>query len=479
MECIYLTDVKKGDREFVRVTILKAGEMRSWDKTYPSDLPFAQVQALLELKESLNRDEKQYFYFESEELAKRIEREYEQRLSCSLSNVSYPKTECIDLFCNWLMHRKWKPVFCFNGALNHRLHKKLEETLRGVAMTEKEIAKAIAEIDLYEPKYYRMYSQNPSAGIIQCRVNELLTTDDGMDASDTIMAFMMYPAIKWSLRGKDTDTLIARVACADEIGEKIVRLKQTQKIIRTAIGFTPALLLERRKMYFEAAEKLANTVENIVESITDYPYNGKTYHDILCAFIGQNNKKISKYILDKNFPDLIKLVHEEWGDNLTAAIDGIMKPYILQEESDDKSQFYHNVHQLLIEYNKILWQAQRSRDKSMKLLVCDNEEEMLSITQSDNKLSQGYLIVEFAKIIHGGIEMIKEFPKKGESYYSILKELTSLSSANMAEKDMAVKLGMSSFAFSTKKREALDALASILWGCDGTLFYDMLTKPKA
>lgn len=346
-------------------------------------------------------------------------------------------------------------------------------------MTEKEIAKAIAEIDLYEPKYYRMYSRNPSVGIILCRVNELLTTDEGIDAGDAIMAFMMYPAIKWSLMGKSTDTLMAHVAGANETGEEIARLKRTQEIIRAAIGFTPSLLLERRRMYFEAAEALANTVEEIIESVSDYPYHGKIYHDILCAFTGLNDKKISKYILDKHFSALINIVQEEWGESLTAAIDGIMKPYLCQKETDEKSQYYHNIHRLLVEYNKILWQAQRSKDKSMRLLACNGEEEILNITQSDDKLSQGYLIVEFAKIIHGGIEMIKEFPKKGEIYYSILKELTSLSSSAATERDMAMKLGISSFAFSTKKREALDALATILWGCDGTPFYDMLTKPKA
>lgn len=78
MECIYLTSVRKGSWEIVRVTVLRAGEMRAWDKVYPADVPFSPLRALLDAQEILNTDEKQYFYFESKELAERVESEYER-----------------------------------------------------------------------------------------------------------------------------------------------------------------------------------------------------------------------------------------------------------------------------------------------------------------------------------------------------------------------------------------------------------------
>ena len=127
MECIYLTSVRKGSWEIVRVTMLRAGEMRAWDKVYPADVPFSPLRALLDAQEILNTDEKQYFYFESKELAERVESEYERMLSCCTANVSSRKCKSVELFCSQLIHRKWKPVFCFNGALSCRLHKNLEK----------------------------------------------------------------------------------------------------------------------------------------------------------------------------------------------------------------------------------------------------------------------------------------------------------------------------------------------------------------
>lgn len=479
MECIYLTTEREGRAVWVRITRIRMREISFWEKIYPHDVKVPEIKALLELaKEYINWDDKLFFCFEKQNLKEKIEERFtgeNGKLTCAGEN------DDIETLCRLLNRGKWKPVFTANGALSACIHEEIKlSSKRSVAMTEKEIARAIVEIDIEEPKYYRMYSTNPSAVVIRHRVNEILATGKGDDASDVIMAFMVYPAIKWSLNGKDINILMSTATNSEcESSEQIGKLKRAQEIIRDAIGFKPALFLERRKKYFEAAQKLVDTIEKIIEEVAGCPACGYIYKEILVAFAGRDRKKISVYKINKYFEGVISLVQDTWGEELTTAIDGIMQPYIVEDESNAKNRVYHNIQMLLTEYCKILWKAKRSTDKAMRLLACKSEKEMLELTQSDDKLSQGYLIVEFAKIIYGAIETVKNFPVKGKIYYDILQELTNHSGMLATEKDMANKLGISSFAFSTKKREALDALATILWGYDGTMFYDMLTKPKA
>ena len=137
---------------------------------------------------------------------------------------------------------------------------------------------------------------------------------------------------------------------------------------------------------------------------------------------------------------------------------------------------YHNTTLLLKEYNRILWYAQTSDDKAMKLLNCGSEKEMIEITESDGKFCQAYLIVEYAKLISGAVEMVREFPIYGEEYYKILMSILDSKQQKVRDEMLAQKIGMSTYTYSVKKRRALAVLGSILWGCDGDTFVRLLTS---
>ena len=336
-------------------------------------------------------------------------------------------------------------------------------------MNEFQVAKAISESDSGQYKYYRMFVNNPASRVIYRRVNELLDTSPEIDVSDTALALLIYPAVKWSLKGKNIDFLLSQVQEEKELQS----LQHAQELIRSTIGYSPALLLENRKKYFEMAQTLISMVDEIIEAVSSYPEGGQIYRKILQAFTN-NRSEVNKYFINTYLDKTLIFTRRIWGSQITEVIDGLMSGYIPPDE--EKEKLYHNISRLLVEYNRILWQCKNSPDKAMRLLACTDDEQMMRITQSDDIYSQGYLIVEFTKLIRASIEIVREFPKRGEIYYQIITSLVE--QTRVPDRDIARKLGISSYAFSVKKREALAALGTILWGCDGDLFFELLTKKQ-
>ena len=161
------------------------------------------------------------------------------------------------------------------------------------------------------------------------------------------------------------------------------------------------------------------------------------------------------------------------GEEIEELLDVILSGAVLSD--DEMAYVYHNITLLLKEYNRIVWRANNSDDRALRLLSCETEDEMLEITSKDEKYRQAYLIVEYIKFINGAIEMVKSFPVNGKEYYDIIKTIVDLKPQNISDEVSSRELGMSTYTYSVKKRRALSVLSSILWGCDGDAFVRLLT----
>lgn len=177
-------------------------------------------------------------------------------------------------------------------------------------------------------------------------------------------------------------------------------------------------------------------------------------------------------ILLENEPDK-ENEDECYGEEIEELLDVILSGAVLSD--DEMAYVYHNITLLLKEYNRIVWRANNSDDRALRLLSCETEDEMLEITSKDEKYRQAYLIVEYIKFINGAIEMVKSFPVNGKEYYDIIKTIVDLKPQNISDEVSSRELGMSTYTYSVKKRRALSVLSSILWGCDGDAFVRLLT----
>lgn len=339
-----------------------------------------------------------------------------------------------------------------------------------VVMDAREIIKKILSEDNLDFNIYRSFlGSNPISTLIVRRANDVI--ENIPETQDTIIALLLYPALKWILNAKEVDCIMGNICYEDEA---IEQLKKVQGIIKNTTGISANLLLKKRDAYFGACETLVNLIDKIIDDISTYPYNGLVYSEILTSTISSSPVTVpSKHYVNKYFEDMVYLVSTRYGDQITKVLDEILSGKM---QSDDELNYvYHNIDLLMREYTKIVWMARVSNDKALRLLACKTEAEMLEITKKDDTYRQAYVIVEYIKFIRSAVELVKSFPNGDNDYYTILKSLVDVKPGKNNNSVIAKELGMSYYSFSSKKRRALGILSAVLWGCDGDIFVRFLT----
>lgn len=340
-------------------------------------------------------------------------------------------------------------------------------------MNIKEITRAILDADI--PDFYlsRTFLNCEPSYLFAKRMNELI--DKNPDMQDIIVAFSIMPALKWLLKSKSINLVVENVTTGNH---EIDQLKNIQYIITEASGVETKLFLENRQRYFAACEELVRVLEQTIEFIGMYPVHGEIYQSILNVFAGETDNDVpSNYIIKKYIDDMFEIVYEEAGEKIEAALEEVLSVHYTAEDPE-LAHLFHNVKVLLEEYSRICWKAQYSDDKAIRLLQCRTAEEMLAITESDEKYRQAYTVVEFIKFINGAIEQLQTFPLNGDDYYRIIKSIVEIKTRKVSDAEIAKSLDMSTYSYSVKRRRAFLVLGSILWGCDGDAFIKLLMDGK-
>lgn len=335
-------------------------------------------------------------------------------------------------------------------------------------MDIKDIVKTIIETDVQDFVFYRSMTSYRSSVVATRRLNELIAEEP--DLQDVVVALSIYPALKWSMRGADVDAVMARMCRNDD---ELHRLGSVQKTLVAATGVEPRFLLENRHRYFDACAELVQLLQDAVKQVGHYPRHGRVFQSILQTFLMDAVEEPTKYVVNKYVKDAVRLIYECYGERIEELLDIVLSGTVQSDE--EMAYIYHNITLLLKEYNRIVWRANNSDDRALRLLACKSEDEMLEITQRDEKYQQAYLIVEYIKFINGAIETVKSFPINGKEYYRIIKTIIDLKPQNISDEQASRELGMSTYTFSVKKRRALSVLGAILWGCDGDAFVRLLT----
>lgn len=323
--------------------------------------------------------------------------------------------------------------------------------------------------------FYRSYIGRDKSRTAVRICNDLFASRKTKNLESTLLTLALLPSMEWMLQAESLNNMSGDIFGDEKQGERIACLVKTQEMLMDIAGCEPRLLLSRRQDYFARLRTLVETVKQKIKAIDYYPNHGHMYCDLLSYFYlsaaGKNvDTSITTYNVNTYLPDAISLLH----DMLQASIPGLINTII---ESDapkgdaDLQYVYHNTLLLVDEYCKILWYANSSDDKAMQLLSCDTETEMLELTQSDTKYYQAYIIVEYVKLIHNAIELLKSFP---QPIYDVVARTIAMRPKNCSETDIANSLNMSLTAYRTSCKNGMAVLSTVLFGYNCDVFLDML-----
>ncbi|MEG1925382.1 MAG: hypothetical protein RR415_06515, partial [Ruthenibacterium sp.] len=290
-------------------------------------------------------------------------------------------------------------------------------------------------------------------------------------------SLLAYPAVKWSLTAKETELLINHFELERANGKtnsEIVRLEKIQKALVNASGLSPNLHLRKREKYFKYCQELITAIDCGIASLHSLGANGSEYGNVLTEFFTSSTvNALSRHRIKRYMGDAIAALSEQCGETIDAAFD-----LLVQDDTPRAAELaylYHNVDLLLTEYARILWKSKGSADSAMQLLSCKDARAMHRVTKQEGKYAEAYLIVEYVKLIHNAIEQLRQFPHDGEKYYEIVMAIIDGKPQSLTGEQVAQKMNVTSFTFSTRRRNAFSVLGCILWGHDIKPFLDLLS----
>lgn len=303
-------------------------------------------------------------------------------------------------------------------------------------------------------------------------VNDLFESDKSIEA--TLLALSLFPIMKWMLRAENLDKKTEDVLCHGGTGE-LSKILQSQSILVKVSGIEPAFLLENRRKYFAILHEIFDVLTDGFKKVREFPENGDFYCELLKYFYSGDSRftKVSFYKVSKFLKPAIYVYAGICNEKLKELV-----PHLIDmSEPRDTAELqyvYHNIPLLLSEYSKVVWHTKNSNDKAVKLLRCKTESEMMTITESDSKYCQAYLIVEYIKLIHNAIGLLAEFPSNN-LYIVVDTTMKMRREKRVKENDIAEAIGMPISAYRKNLKLGMTALSAILFGCDCNSFVDILT----
>ena len=308
------------------------------------------------------------------------------------------------------------------------------------------VVERVAGMDLPVcPVLYRSFVQSEFSLLIVRRMNDFLQQYPEM--KDIVLVVMSYPAIKWVLNNEKSSEALLRLLNDKENAAMFNQAKAVaEKVTQMPLGE----LIERRHSYIENCHVLAAGIEETINKIGTYPDHGKKYQAVLRVALGidgENEKELSRYNLNKYFPEALKLMYRCMEEQ-SLAIDKVLTGALPSDETN--AAMYHGILQMLQEYTQLLWLSKNSKKES-------------------EAAAEKYL-----ELMDKAIEQVKKFPSGGNVYYSIIQTIIRLKPLGVPDEVAAERLDMSTYTFSIKKRRALLVLCSAIFCYEGDIYVKLL-----
>lgn len=297
------------------------------------------------------------------------------------------------------------------------------------------------------------------------------------DAYKPLSIFLLSPLLSWLANAETTQNLISDYAIGrtsqGNANDNAFFITHVQDIILASCGFNPRMkLTEARELPFLQISKTAKHIHEAVVEIADWiaaveqsDTAGRVLLTLYSEAEGQSIQ--TRYARNKYLTKCFDRLVDFYGAQLSDDYDRLTVKAPVPDLGK-YSYAYHDVRVLLREYQRVVWEAQQSRDPAMQFFATpDNPDIYKDIELPDEKYSQAYNIAEILKIVQGAAELLKTYPG-GPMPYAIINDILTRAQSGddirMAAKDNADRVGVGVDNYVYKKNVAFTLLGLILWG---------------
>lgn len=287
----------------------------------------------------------------------------------------------------------------------------------------------------------------------------------GTDEKFVVIALMCYPALQWILRAQDIDKVIEELR-EQNADETICRMSNIQRMLESSVGCAkPQLRLEMRKVFFARCQELVDAVDDAMnKAVFLNPQSKPSKISLAMAMMRGSileSDPVSAVAIRNNFDSIVEDVTKVGGSTIKPLVMELA-PNEGEAQSAEASFLFHNTEVLLREYSRIANPSIIDENRSVRILASGG-----NTTENDARCQQAQVLAQYAQLIRGAIELVKDFPGDSKLYDVLQLVVNEKYGANGTdEAKLAEQVGINSSYFSEKKHRAFTALSALLWGCD-------------
>lgn len=244
----------------------------------------------------------------------------------------------------------------------------------------------------------------------------------GSNEKFVVIALLCYPALQWLLKAQDIDALIEKLKEENE-DESVWRMSNIQRILESSMGgCKPQLRLEMRKLFFARCQQLVDEIDEAMnKAVFMNPASKPSRISLAMAMLRGSildSDPVTAVTIRNNFDSIV--------EDVTAIAGDAIKPLVMQlapnegeAKTAEAAYLYHNTEVLLREYSRIVNPSVADENRSLRILAQGG-----NTLESDARCHQAQVLVQYAQLIRGAIELVKDFPGDSKLYDVLMMKTT-------------------------------------------------------
>lgn len=283
----------------------------------------------------------------------------------------------------------------------------------------------------------------------------------GTDEKFVVIALMCYPALNWILKARDIDAMIEQLHDMDTDGS-VRNISEIQSLLENGTGYVkPRLHLEMRKLFFARCQQLVDAVDDAMNRAvfrSAQPCKPARISLAMAMLRGSilDSDPVSAVMIRNNFDGIIEDITKVGGEAIKELIlqlapnEGVV-------QGAEAAYLYHNTEVLLREYSRITHPSSVDGNSTLRLIATAGNQLDASDHKSDARYAQAQILLQYAKLIGGAIELLKQFPDGDSKLYDVLMLVVNekYGPNGTDEATLAKQVGINSSYFCEKKHRAL------------------------
>ena len=246
----------------------------------------------------------------------------------------------------------------------------------------------------------------------------------GTDEKFVVIALMCYPALNWILKARDIDAMIEQLHDMDTDGS-VRNISEIQSLLENSTGYVkPRLHLEMRKLFFARCQQLVDAVDDAMNRAvfrSARPCKPARISLAMAMLRGSilDSDPVSAVMIRNNFDGIIEDITKVGGEAIKELIlqlapnEGVV-------QGAEAAYLYHNTEVLLREYSRITHPSSVDENSTLRLIATAGNQLDASDHKSDARYAQAQILLQYAKLIGGAIELLKQFPDGDSKLYDVL-----------------------------------------------------------